>query len=133
MLVEIIVGIVLAACSVAIVAKVYPEKDHVVWQTGLLIAALIYVGFAVVGQSWTDLPLELFGVILYGIFVFLSKKYTLYWLAIGWVLHVCWDVFYHTEAAFVPSWYPGVCLGFDIMIALYILWLLQKHLAKDLT
>jgi hypothetical protein len=129
MLIEIIIGILLAAISVAIVNKVYPNKDHAFWQMGLLIAAFIYVGFAIIGKSWSHLPVELIGVVLYGTFVWLSKKYTLYWLAVGWALHICWDIFLHngTDTAFVPSWYPAVCLGFDIVIALYIVWLFQKR------
>lgn len=130
MLLEIIIGILLAALSVAIIAKTYPKKDHAFWRMGLLIAALIYVGFALFGQSWEYLPIELIGLAFYGAFVWLSKKYALYWLALGWALHIGWDVFLHSgsETAFVPSWYPGICLGFDILIAIYIFWLFRQRM-----
>ena len=124
MLTEIIVGIVVAIASVFVIAKIYPKKDHAFWRSGLLIAALIYVIFALVGQSWSYLPIEVIGVLIYGAFVWFSKKYALWWLAVGWALHICWDVFLHSSGntPFVPSWYPGVCLGFDIVIAAYIFW-----------
>ena len=122
MLIEIIIGILLAAICVFAVAKIYPNKDHAFWRVGLLLAALVYVVFALIGKAWDYLPIELGGVLLYGIFVWFSKKHALYWLAAGWALHIGWDVFLHTdpELAFVPSWYPGICLGFDIVIAIYI-------------
>ena len=129
MIIEILLGILLAILSVLAVAKIYPNKDHAFWRTGLIVAALIYVGFAVVGQSWEHLPLEVAGVAIYGLFVWLSKRYALFWLALGWLFHVAWDLFLpvHSYAAFVPSWYPGICLGFDLVIAAYIFWVYQKR------
>ena len=134
MLIEIIIGMILAITSVFIVAWLFPKKDHAFWRMGLLIAALIYVGFAVFGQSWGHLPMELIGVVLYGAFVWLSKKYELYWLALGWGLHICWDIFLHTGTgtAFVPHWYPGICLGFDIVIAVYIVWVFWQRKSNQL-
>lgn len=132
MLLNIILGFIAAAICVFIVAKWKPNKDHAFWRSGLLIAALIYVVFALIGGRWDYVPIEIGGVILYGLFVWLSKKYALYWLAFGWTLHICWDVFLHsgTETGFVPSWYPGICLGYDIVIAGYIFWVYLKR--KDI-
>lgn len=129
MLTEIIIGIVVATACVIVVAKIYPKKDHAFWRSGLLIAALVYVVFALVGKSWDHLPMELGGVLIYGLFVWFSKKYELWWLALGWALHIGWDVFLHSDGAtpFVPSWYPRVCLGFDIVIAGYIFWVVWKR------
>lgn len=129
MLIEIVLGIIIATISVFVAAKIYPKKDHAFWRSGLVIAALIYVIFALVGDGLDYLPLEIGGLLLYGSFAYLSKKYALYWLAIGWALHVAWDVFLHSgaETAFVPSWYPGICLGFDIVLAIYIFWLYAQR------
>jgi len=126
MIVEIIVGFLAALLAVYIIRKVYPNKDHAFWRIGLLIAALIYVGFAVFGASWEHLPMELGGVLIYGFIAFLSKKHTLYWLAFGWIIHVCWDLFLHsgTTTPYVPDWYPGACLGFDLVIGGYIIYLI---------
>ena len=131
MIVEIIVRFLAALLAVLVIRKKYPNKDHAFWRMGLLIAALIYVAFAVFGGFWENLPMELGGVIIYGLFAFLSKKYTLYWLALGWVLHICWDVFLHSSATtpYVPDWYAGTCIGFDIVIAGYILYLIYTKLS----
>jgi hypothetical protein len=122
MIITIIIGIIAAIISVWIIRQVSPKREHDFWRFGLIVAALIYVGFSVFGQAWEYLPMELGGVLIYSAFAFLSKKHTQYWLALGWLLHVSWDIFLpiHQHAEFVPSWYPGVCLGFDIVIAVYI-------------
>lgn len=129
MLIEIILGILIAIISVFLIARLYPNRDHAFWRVGLIVAALIYVLFALLRNGISYLPLELGGLFFYGIFVWLSKRKALYWLAVGWGLHIGWDILLHTNPAmpFVPSWYPGVCLGFDIVIALYIFRIYQQR------
>lgn len=129
MLLEIVIGLIIALTCIFIVQRIYPKKDHAFWRIGLIMAALVYVGFALFGGYTNYLPLELGGVVLYGLFAFLSKKHTLYWLALGWGLHIAWDVFLHGGAStpFVPHWYPGLCIGFDIAIALYLIYLISKR------
>lgn len=129
MIYEIIVGAVLAIIAVFIVRQIYPNKDHAFWRMGLIIAAVIYVGFLLFAKDAAYLFMELGGVLLYGTFAFLSKRYSLYWLSAGWILHIAWDVFLHSPSTtpFVPHWYAGACIGFDIIIALYIFWLAGKR------
>lgn len=123
MLFEIIIGIVISILCVLIIAKIRPQKDQDFWRLGLFIAALIYVGFVIINGAWSYFLLELGGVLFYGLFIWLSRKYDLYWLGIGWALHIGWDVLLHsgTETSYTPEWYPGVCVGFDIIIAIYII------------
>ncbi len=122
MIIEIIIGFIAALISVWLVRSNYPKKDHAFWRMGLIIAALIYVAFALYELNWSWLQIELGGVLLFGAFALLSKRHSLIWLGIGWGLHIGWDIFLHSEGhpGFVPSWYPGACLGFDIVIAVYI-------------
>jgi hypothetical protein len=44
-------------------------------------------------------------------------------LGIGWLLHAFWDIGSHTgtDAHFVPGWYRGVCLGYDLILGTYLL------------
>ena len=89
----------------------------------LIVAALIYVGFAAVwaGAGW--LAVELVGVILYGKFYWLAIKYSANWLSIGWLLHPLWDVYLHLigpGANIAPAWYVVACLAFDLVLAAYI-------------
>jgi len=124
MILEIILGFVLAGLLILFGRRVYPEKMTLVWQQGLVIAALVYVAFAVFGQNIEWVKIELVGVLLYGFFAWLAYKRSVIYLSIGWALHVFWDLMLHPAGhpEHVPDWYPGVCLGFDLLIAGYFLW-----------
>ena len=108
--------------------RIYPERHLSLWANGLVIAALIYVVFALLGKNYDWLSIEVAGVLLYAIPAILSLKYSKYWLAVGWALHVLWDVLLHANGNpdYVPMWYPGVCLGFDLAIAGFVVWWLRK-------
>jgi len=53
----------------------------------------------------------------------LAIKKNTYWLALAWALHIGWDTLLHDpiSTAYVPVWYPSMCIGFDIVISVYIL------------
>jgi len=129
MIVSIIIGVLLAFICIYLAQRFFPNKEHAFWRFGLVVAALIYVAFALIGRNHTYLPIEIGGVLLYGLFAFLSKKYSLYWLAIGWLFHIGWDMFLHTgsNTSYVPLGYPESCIGFDMIIAAYVFWLISKR------
>lgn len=124
MIIEIIIGILAAIGLILFVRKMYPHKMGLVWQQGLVIAALIYVGFAIVGQDFEWVKIELLGVLFYGTLAWLATKKSILFLSLGWGLHVFWDLLLHPNGhpGYVPAWYPGTCLGFDLIIAGYFLW-----------
>lgn len=120
---EIIIGIVIASICVWAVRKLYKRSGIGFWSFGLLVAALIYVGFAAFGKHTHGLMHEGLGVVFYSFFIFLSRKHGLWLLALGWLLHMGWDMFhgpFFMHTGYVPDWYPGVCAGFDLVIAAYI-------------
>lgn len=128
-LISIIIGFVLALPIIFFVRKTLPNKDHAFWRIGLVIAAVIYPIFVLIRGQMEMMPMEIGGVFLYGFLAWLSKKYSLIWLAVGWLLHMCWDVFLHSAEStpYVPAGYAMACLGFDIAIAGYIGWLVFER------
>lgn len=93
----------------------------------LMIAALIYVGFAAAGVSaetagvnW--LLIELGGVLIYTFFAYAGVKISAWFLVVGWAGHVLWDVGLHLSNTirFAPDFYPPVCIGFDLVFAIFI-------------
>ncbi len=134
-LLEIIIGAVVAG---VILNYFHVQKEDVLKGfvvLALVITALIYVGFAVVGL-WTNSAdlnwflLEILGVGIYFLFAFLGVKKSMWFLAIGWIAHVFWDVALHSgeTATFVPKFYPPFCVGFDLVMGIYILWRFQGRL-----
>lgn len=130
--IEVLVGFAAAVLGILAVRRMYPQKDHAFWRTGLVVAAIIYVFFSLFGGSLQWILIELGGVAVYLGFAILSKRHSLWFLALGWGLHVLWDVLLHGQGLdFVPSWYPAACLGFDVAIAAYIVWLRRERLSVE--
>jgi hypothetical protein len=85
---------------------------------GLTVAALIYVGFALASAGrW--LAIETAGVAIFGALAWLGVRVSSWWLALGWLGHVAWDVGLHLDRpqAVAPEWYPLLCVGFDLIVA----------------
>ncbi|WP_415894867.1 DUF6010 family protein [Neptuniibacter sp. PT34_22] len=106
-------------------AKGRAEQEQInIFGIALMIAALIYIGFAVIyGASSTWLIIETVGVLVYGSFYLLAKRFGLHFLALGWLLHPLWDVCLHLLGAgghFAPEWYAVMCITFDLVVAVYL-------------
>lgn len=135
---EILIGGLIAA---AVLNYFHVQKEDVLRgfvALALMVAALIYVGFAAVG-FWTSsvninwFLLEILGVGIYFLFAFLGVKKSMWFLVIGWFAHVFWDVGLHLgeNRAFVPNFYPPVCIGFDLVFAGYIFWRWKSRLVES--
>jgi hypothetical protein len=90
----------------------------------LLLAALLYVAFAVRGGSWIGVGIELVGLGLFGGVAVLGLiRRAPGILAFGWALHPIWDAALHTAGAlegYTPNGYVAACFGFDIVLAALI-------------
>lgn len=102
------------------IATRFPQAERASWALYLLLAALIYVGFAwSASASW--LRIELAGVLAYGALAILGYRFNSKFLALGWLLHAAWDSVLHSAATpFVPDWYRWACLAFDVIAAVWI-------------
>lgn len=95
----------------------------VVLALGLLVAALLYVAFALIEGETVWLLVEAVGVAAYGSLAWLGLRRSALWLAAGWALHPAWDVGLHLVgegAAVAPEWYATACISFDLLIAGYM-------------
>ena len=89
---------------------------------GLAAAALIYVGFALVGASTLWMFIELAGVGLFGYVAWMGRDRGYTWLAAGWGLHTVWDVALHVWGSgqpYAPEWYAWLCISFDLVVMAY--------------
>jgi hypothetical protein len=122
MLLPILFGAVLGALF-AIFARARKAAEVRVLALGLVVAALIYVGLALAGRGREWLAIELAGVALFGGLAWLGLRASRWWLATGWVAHVGWDVGLHLDRAqaVVGAWYPLLCVGFDLVVAGFVL------------
>ncbi|MEZ4385247.1 MAG: DUF6010 family protein [Nannocystaceae bacterium] len=95
--------------------------ELVAWAIYLVVAALVYVGFALRtgGEGW--MSVELLGVAAYAGLAWAGRRRPRL-LALAWLLHAAWDMVVHAGVAddFVPLWYRWACLSFDLAAAIYI-------------
>jgi len=86
---------------------------------GLVAAAFVYVVFAVVAGELQASFFELAGTVLFGALALLGIRFSAYFLALGWVSHVAWDLLLHPARipTYTPRWYPAACVGFDLLVA----------------
>lgn len=122
MLIQIIVGVILAIVFLLLVRRSgNVAKEKRILSIGLVVVALIYVGFGLFSDSVGWKLIELIGVPIYGLFAWLGLKKSGWILAVGWALHVFWDAGLHgVSTPFVPHWYIAGCIGFDLLVAAYI-------------
>ncbi len=91
----------------------------------LVVAALIYIGFAALWGDAAWMLVEALGVVLYGGFYWLAVRGSPLWLAAGWSLHPIWDVAVHLlgpGSHIAPQWYTLACLAFDLAVGAYIVY-----------
>ena len=122
--VAVAVGALAALLLDALFRRAGVARGRELWAWSLLVAALVYVGFAAAGgasRAW--FTIEVLGVSAYAPFVVLGLRGSARALAAGWALHVVWDLLLHSTGAtpFVPILYPPLCIGFDMLAAGFML------------
>jgi hypothetical protein len=122
MLEPILAGALLGALFATAARRLGGDGELRVFALGLAVAALIYVGLALPGAAGRWLVVETAGVAIFGGIAWLGLRRP-GWLALGWTAHVVWDVALHLERAqpVVGAWYPLACIGFDLIVAGYLL------------
>ena len=118
LLLPILAGMLLSLPFLAVAQRAGTRGPRVL-AIGLVVAAAIYVALATARGSSQTLLLETGGIVLFAGIATAGVRLWVPLLAAGWVLHVAWDLFFHSisESSYVPSWYPLLCAGFDLFVA----------------
>ncbi len=119
--IALVLGAALALALVGLARRYPPGRERRVYAVGLVVAALVYVGFSAAGGAGARwLAVENFGVLLYGAAAWAGLRGRPWLLAAGWAAHVVWDVLLHlsgTGSEYTPHWYPWLCVSFDLVMA----------------
>ena len=124
MLLPIVLGAVLGGLFALVARRRKRGGEVPLLALGLVVAALIYIVLALAaGADRRWLTLEVAGLGVFGGLAWLGLRTSLWWLALGWAAHVGWDVGLHLDrpSALVPAWYPLLCVGFDLVVAGFVL------------
>ncbi len=115
---------VVSATAFLVVMRLTPVVEMQGLAITLLMTTGVYVGFAIVGHAdWQWIGIEIAGIGLYSTLAVCGLRYSPWWLMLGWMLHPLWDLGLHggeAGAVLTPDWYFPTCIGFDLMIAVYI-------------
>lgn len=103
-------------------------RERRVYAWALVVAAAIYAGFALAGGDPPWIGVEAAGLALFAAAAWLGWTRSAWWLSAGWAAHVAWDLGLHGggEPAFVPAWYPWLCVGFDPVVAAAVAWPMRE-------
>jgi hypothetical protein len=124
-LIPILLGAVLGGVFVLVARRQSPAGAMRLLAIGLVVAALIYVVFALTeaGADRRWLAIEAAGVAVFAGLAWLGFRAVPWVLALGWLVHLGWDVGLHLDRAqpVVGAWYPLTCVGFDLVVAGFLL------------
>jgi hypothetical protein len=107
------------------------QNGRLLLAMGIVVGAWIYVPLAIAGKAdirW--FIVEIFGAALYSSMAWAGIRYSVWWLVAGWATHMLWDIGLHQIGEgrrFTGPWYPLLCVAFDLVVAIYILYLIKQE------
>ena len=132
----LILGAILASIYIAVMLRVKVPEFKTNMAIGLVAAALIYVGFALAWGNLQWVLIEALGVPIYGAMAWLGLKRSPNWIAVGWLLHMPWDLFVHYVGPgfhVAPEWYMFACFSFDLIVGGYLLYHFSNQFSPKVT
>lgn len=123
MFVPILAGTVLGVLFVLLARQLQSVSERLVIAPGLVVATLAYVGFALIAGDGRWMALETGGSVAFAVLAWLGLRHSPWWLVLGWIAHAGWDIALHLDRAqpLVGAWYPLSCIGFDLIVAGFLL------------
>jgi len=126
---EFLVGVTLALVVSIFATVAGLDRDRGFYPVVLIVIALLYDLFAAMAGSAQALGLETLAMVAFVVAAIVGFKTSLWLVVVALVGHGLFD-FLHSYLIInpgVPAWYPNFCLGYDVMAALYLGWLLTRR------
>jgi hypothetical protein len=123
---EFLVGIGLACVASLGATLVGFDRDRALYPVVIIVIALLYALFAVIGGSGDALLWEILPILAFVLAAVLGFRNSLWWAVLALAAHGVFDLF-HAELIHnpgVPAWWPMFCLSYDLVAAAYLAWLL---------
>lgn len=116
----ILAGALLAAMGVVLVRGLATEARF--WALALVAVALVYPAVATAADVPGVATREFVGALPWIGVALAWRRFGLVLLATAWVLHGVWDLM-PVVRPWMPDFYPPLCLGFDLVVGLRLLWI----------
>ena len=104
------------------------DRERAFYPTVIMVIALLYALFAVMGNSRDALLEEALPIALFFLTAVLGFRRSLWWAVFGLAAHGVFDLFHGhwIDNPGVPAWWPAFCLAYDVVAAAYLAWLLAS-------
>src|SRR5882724_1555669 len=134
---EYLIGVFLSLVVFAFALLTGLDCDRVFYPTLLVVIATCYILFAVMGTSVHAILIESLVAGSFLAIAVVGFKTNLWFVAVALAGHGVFDFFHHLfiENPGVPVWWPGFCLGFDVLASGVLAALLMRRsgFARTLT
>jgi len=121
LMIEMLAGALLVLPAVWMVRR-FPQHERLLAGLVLILASALYpaLGLAA-GVSASSMPFEWLAFLVTALLAALGIRVSMWFLAVGWLLHGPWDfmVPHIEDVSHMPSWYAGLCLGYDLVFGAY--------------
>lgn len=125
----LLLGVGAAGALLFYIRKTEVKKKYRLLALALFIVSAIYVALSLSTFNEIWITVEVVGLLLFLLFIWMAFHYSMWFVVMGWVAHIVWDVGVHPDeiAPYVPYWYAWICVGFDAVIAVYLAVMLTRH------
>jgi hypothetical protein len=117
-------GVILGAVTLIVPGLLSRDAAFGLLAILLGMIACVYLGYALADGRLRAFQVEYLGIVAFGAVATLAlARGSALLLALGYLGHGLWDLLHHRREAEVrmPWWYVPLCLGYDTVVALYIL------------
>jgi hypothetical protein len=128
-MVSMLVGVVLAVAVGLFATAVGLDRDRGFYPTVMIVIALLYVLFAVMGGSTNALLLESLVAVLFVAAAAAGFRSSLWIVAIALAAHGAFDFVHGRLIANpgVPTFWRDFCSSYDVVAAGYLAWMLKSR------
>jgi len=125
----ILIGVILALFVALYARFVRLDRQRAFYSAVLIVVATYYALFAVLGGSVPALLRESIAIAAFLTLAALGFRLTPWILVAGLACHGVFDLLHPhiISNPGVPPWWPGFCLGFDVMAAACLAWIILTH------
>lgn len=132
----LIIGMAVSIFIIIQFKKTRLESNRFAYSLLLVTFPFYYFAFAIYGNDYAVLPLELLGGLLFFAIAVLSLWFSHFYkfsfLALGYILHGIYDVTHNDFFinAGTPLWWPEFCGVVDVILGLYLVTLAYQYKVK---
>lgn len=126
---EYLIGLALGAFTCIFATLSGFDRERVFYPTVVIFIATYYIGFAVMGRSAHAVMTESLLASLFLVLAVVGFRKNLWFVVAALAGHGVFDFFHHAfvDNQGVPVWWPGFCLGFDILAGAFLAVLLTRR------